>query len=218
MNNILITGAGSGLGAELARIYSSKSTRIILIGRTLSKLQTVVQELEQKGNEAVTYVCDISDYESVENVSKIIRKEYKTIDTLINCAGIGHFGPFPDLGLQEIDQMININLKGTIFMTQAFINAISNRVINIISTAGLKGKLNESVYVASKFAVRGLTESLQKEYEESELTFTAVYMGGMDTPFWSNSNHIKDKNRLKTPKEVAELIKSMDDGRNEILI
>ncbi len=160
MNNILITGAGSGLGAELARLYSSSSTRIILIGRTLSKLQTIVQELEQNGNEAVAYTCDISDYESVENLTNIINKKYKTIDTLINCAGIGHFGPFPDLGLHQIDQMININLKGTIFMTQAFINVISNKVINIISTAGLKGKVNESVYVASKFAVRGLTESL----------------------------------------------------------
>ena len=163
MNNILITGAGSGLGAELSRLYSNKDARIILIGRTTSKLQTVVQELEQNGNEAVAYVCDISDHKSVEKVSQKIIEKYKTIDTLINCAGIGHFGPFPDLGLHEIDQMININLKGTIFMTQAFINVISNKVINIISTAGLKGKVNESVYVASKFAVRGLTESLQKE-------------------------------------------------------
>jgi len=66
--------------------------------------------------------------------------------------------------------------------------------------------VNEAVYVASKFAVRGFTESLQKEYEGSGIKFNAVYMGGMDTPFWDESDHIRDKSRLRSAKEIAEII------------
>jgi len=79
-------------------------------------------------------------------------------------------------------------------------------ILNIISTAGLRGKVNEDVYAASKFAVRGFTESLQKEYEASTIKITAVYMGGMDTPFWTDSDHISDRSRLRSPSEVAKLI------------
>jgi short-subunit dehydrogenase len=88
-------------------------------------------------------------------------------------------------------------------------------VINIISTAGLKGKVNESVYCASKYAVRGFTESLQEELKD-KLDVTAVYMGGMATPFWDQSTHIKDKSRLKSATEVAKYIFKHDDGRRVI--
>lgn len=116
---------------------------------------------------------------------------------------------------QQITEMLTANVLGTILMTKAFLPYIlkndEGRIINIISTAGLRGKLNEAVYVASKFAVRGFTESLQKEYEGSKIKFNAVYMGGMDTPFWDESDHIKDKSRLSSAREVAEtIIQQMD--------
>ena len=114
--------------------------------------------------------------------------------------------------------MIDINVKGTILVTLGLLPHMKGSIINIISTAGLKGKVNEAVYVASKFAVRGFTESLQKEYENSHLVITAVYMGGMNTPFWDETEHIKDKSRLKSPEDVAKEIKDKDDGRSEIHI
>lgn len=89
--------------------------------------------------------------------------------------------------------------------------------MNIISTAGLRGKVNESVYCASKFAIRGFSESLLKELE-GRIKVVAVYMGGMDTPFWNNTDHVKDKSRFKSPREVALKIKELDDGRCEIVI
>jgi short-subunit dehydrogenase len=99
-----------------------------------------------------------------------------------------------------------------------FIEQGEGQIMNIISTAGLRGKKNESVYVASKFAVRGFTESLIKELEGTNIKATAVYMGGMDTPFWDETDHITDRSRLKSPDEVAKLIIDQNAGQAEIFI
>jgi len=92
------------------------------------------------------------------------------------------------------------------------------RILNIISTAGLRGKVNESAYCASKFAQRGFTESLQKEFEDANVDVTGVYMGGMNTPFWDDSDHVDNPDRLKDPQSVAQYIIDHDDGRAEIHI
>ncbi len=218
MRNILITGSGSGLGAELAKVYSGAKVRIILVGRDKDKLKITEEEIGNSSFESDILCCDISDTESINKLGLLIKNKYGQIDKLINCAGVGYFGSFPDMSLKEIDNMLNINVRGTILLTQKLLPSIKTNVMNIISTAGLKGKVNEAVYVASKFAIRGFTESLQLEYKNSGISFTAVYMGGMSTPFWSESDHIKDKSRLKSPSLIAGEIKRNDDGRDEIIL
>ncbi|WP_442598919.1 SDR family NAD(P)-dependent oxidoreductase [Neobacillus sp. D3-1R] len=211
MNAIVITGAGSGLGKELALLFSQNNFHILLMGRSQDKLQSVKSEIEQLGGKADVIQVDIRSFQDVSDRVKKISEHY-TLYGLVNNAGIGYFGPFEKIDEQEIIEMTETNILGTMFMTKAvlpiFSQQNSGHIINIISTAGLRGKVNEAVYVASKFAVRGFTESLQKEYENSDIKFTAVYMGGMDTPFWENSDHIKDPSRLRSPKEVAEIIYS----------
>jgi len=215
MKKILITGGGSGLGFELAKVYAKENNHLILIGRNKDKLERAVSEVIDNGGSADYILCDITDIESVKRLNETLLKKYHSIDCLINNAGVGYFGPIEKLTLNELDQLLSINVKGTILMTQTLLPIITEKIINIISTAGLKGKINEAAYVASKFAVRGFTESLQKELN---LKVTAVYMGGMATPFWDNSSHIKDKSRLKDPSVVAKEILSKDDGRPEIII
>lgn len=209
MKAILITGAGSGLGKELAILFSQTNQHILLMGRSQDKLQSVKTEIEQNGGRADVIQADIRSFQEVSDKVKKISEHY-TLTGLVNNAGIGYFGPFEKMEESEIIEMTDTNILGTVFMTKAVLPTFeqqkSGHIINIISTAGLRGKVNEAVYVASKFAVRGFTESLQKEYENSDIKFTAVYMGGMDTPFWENSDHIKDPSRLRSPKEVAEII------------
>jgi short-subunit dehydrogenase len=118
-----------------------------------------------------------------------------------------------ELDYEEIETAIQTNVLGTIFLTKELVPHLLEKekpkIMNIISTAGQKGKVNESVYVASKYAVRGFTESLQKELK-GKIHVIATYMGGMDTPFWNETDHIKDKSRLKSPRKVAEIIVSKD--------
>lgn len=220
MKTIIVTGAGSGLGKEVSLLFSQQGYHIFLTGRSADKLSSVKTEIEQAGGAADYVVLNVqkeSDIlKSIEEISKSHR-----IFGLVNNAGVGHFGPFVKITQQEISEMLQTNVLGTILMTKAVLPLLQEQgeglLMNIISTAGLRGKVNEAVYAASKFAVRGFTESLQKEYENSPIKIKAVYMGGMDTPFWEGSNHIADSSHFRSAKEVAEMIMEQID-QDEIII
>ncbi|KGP89830.1 short-chain dehydrogenase [Pontibacillus chungwhensis BH030062] len=217
MSYIAITGAGTGLGAALAKQYAANDNTIYLLGRTEDRLLSVKREIEEQGGMASVVVCDVTDPSSVEEAMAQMPK----LDVLINNAGLGIFGPVQELTTTDINQMLNTNVKGTIYMTQTALPRLTEsggRILNIISTAGLRGKVNESVYCASKFAQRGFTESLQKELAETSASVTAVYMGGMNTPFWDGSEHVSNPSKLKDPAAVAQIIFDQDDGRQEIKV
>ncbi|WP_026573507.1 SDR family NAD(P)-dependent oxidoreductase [Bacillus sp. UNC438CL73TsuS30] len=209
MKTIMVTGAGSGLGKELAILFSRQNYHLLLTGRNEEKLRSTKTEIEAAGGSADYLQLDIRNHKEVQEKIADINQSYE-IYGLVNNAGVGHFGPFPEMTQQEIAEMLDTNVLGTILMTKSvlpyLIHQGEGKIINIISTAGLRGKVNEAIYAASKFAIRGFTESLQKEFEGSKIQFTAVYMGGMDTSFWNESNHVKDPSRFCSPKEVAEII------------
>ncbi|MGG1573278.1 SDR family NAD(P)-dependent oxidoreductase [Fictibacillus sp. NRS-1165] len=220
MKSVVITGGGSGLGAALAEEYG-KQYKVILIGRSITKLNSVADRLNSKGYKADCFACDITSIDEVQHVfGQLLQRE--DVHMLINNAGSGKFGPLEELSVDEIEAMLDTNVKGTIFTTKISLPYFKDRqegkIMNIISTAGLRGKVNESVYCASKFAVKGFTESLVKELEGTGIQVTAVYMGGIDTPFWDHSEHIKDKSRFKTPEQVAFQIAEEDQGQPEIFI
>lgn len=220
MKTIIVTGAGSGLGKELAILFSQQGYHVLLTGRSVDKLSAVNTEIEQAGGASDYVVLDVQKETDILIKINNISKNHKIVG-LVNNAGVGHFGPFVDITEKEISEMLNTNVLGTILMTKAVLPLLQEQgeglLMNIISTAGLRGKVNEAVYVASKFAVRGFTESLQKEYENSSIKIKAIYMGGMDTPFWAGSNHVADTSRLRSPKEVAEIIMNQLD-QDEIII
>lgn len=209
MKTMIVTGAGSGLGKDLAILLSKKGFHILLAGRNLEKLSPVKDEIKAFGGAADTLTLDIRYQEEVIDQLLNISKKF-SLYGLVNNAGVGHFGPILEMTDHEIKDMLDTNVSGTIHMTKAILpyllEASKGHILNIISTAGLRGKINEAVYAASKFAIRGFTESLQKEFEESNIKFSAVYMGGMDTPFWAKSSHVKDPSQFRSSAEVAKII------------
>ncbi|MCL6616365.1 MAG: SDR family oxidoreductase [Anoxybacillus ayderensis] len=221
MESIIITGAGTGLGKELALLYAQRGYEIILVGRKKEPLQSVQKQIESFGGKAVAFSLDITNNEQVHKAAETLCQKHN-VTMLINNAGVGHFGPLEQMTEQHIHEMIDINVKGTIYMTKAFLPYFKTlpeaNMMNIISTAGLRGKVNESVYVASKFAVRGFSESLVKELAETNVAVTAVYMGGMNTPFWDDCNHIQDRSRLRSPKQVAKTIVNEYKRQPEIIV
>ncbi|RYG73257.1 SDR family oxidoreductase [Lentibacillus lipolyticus] len=217
MSTVAITGAGSGLGQALALKYGANGYKVFLLGRDDTKLHMVQSDIIEQGGLAEVILCDVQEPASVS----IAFQQIGELDVFINNAAIGIFGPVEDYTIGDIDKTLNTNVKGTILCVQSalpLIRASEGRILTIISTAGLRGKVHESIYCASKFAVKGFTESLQKEWENDLLSITAVYMGGMNTPFWDNSSHVADPSGLKGPEVVAEQIFNEDDGRGEIII
>jgi short-subunit dehydrogenase len=202
-----ITGAGSGLGATLAQQLSEKGYHICLTGRNTDKLDRIASTLQ--GDFSI-YALDVSSHEQVTKVFNKVKEEHGQLDLLINNAGVGVFDLTESLTEDNVHQMIDINLKGTIFCTQAVVNEMKQRnqgtIVNIVSTAGLEGKVTESVYCASKFGVRGFTESLQLELEDTEIRISGVYMGGMNTNFWDGILDEDITNQLMDPKDIAGII------------
>lgn len=209
MKTIIVTGAGTGLGKELALLLAKQGYHLILTGRTEDKLKNVQTQIEKTGGSATNLVLDLRNLEDIKEKALLISKKYE-IYGLVNNAGLGYFGPFSEISDKEIEEMFQTNVFGTIQMTKTILPYLElnndGLVLNIVSTAGLRGKKNEAVYCSSKFAVRGFTESLQKEYEGTGIRFVAAYMGGMNTPFWEESDHVADPSRLRSPAEVAAII------------
>ncbi|WP_100374258.1 SDR family oxidoreductase [Bacillus sp. FJAT-45037] len=204
---VMITGASSGLGAALAKQYMSIGAHVCLVGRSRETLRTTI---ENDSKHYSIYEGDITDKSDVTRIVFQIEDEVGKVDMLINNAGVGFFGLAEDLSEPDLSTMIDVNVKGTIYCTQAILPEMKKRnkgtIVNIISTAGRLGKANESGYVASKFAVRGFTESLQAELAHTMIRVSGVYMGGMNTPFWEGILPVEKRELMMQPEDVAEII------------
>ncbi|MCM3568974.1 SDR family oxidoreductase [Neobacillus mesonae] len=219
IENVVITGAGSGLGASLAKKYSDLGYHVCLIGRTKSKLNQTAEMLKQSYS---IYELDVTSKSDVKRVYHSIKENVGPIDVLINNAGVGVFDCAENLDEDSVNQMIDINLKGAIFCTQEVLTDMKKRnkgsIINIVSTAGLEGKINESVYCASKFGVRGFTESLALELENTPIRIFGAYMGRMKSAFWDKmytQDQIKD---FMDPDDVAEIIIENSRQRKNLIV
>ena len=208
LKHVVITGAGSGLGASLAKKYIQKGYHVTLLGRTMKKLEDLASSFEE--SHFSIYALDVASYEDVRSIFKKIKKNQGHIDILVNNAGVGYFELAENLDLFQMDQMIDINLKGTIYCTQQVIKDMKDRnkgsVINIVSTAGVEGKVTESVYCASKFGVKGYTESLLKEVADTNVHIHGIYMGGMNTPFWDGILDEDSMDGMMDPDDIADIV------------
>lgn len=216
---IVITGAGSGLGASLARKFSELGYHLCLLGRTKEKLVRTAESLTSSYS---IYELDVSDKDNVSKVVQSIQNEVGNISLLINNAGVGIFDLAENIDENSVHQMIDINLKGTIFCTQEVLKYMKKRnkgiITNIVSTAGKEGKINESVYCASKFGVRGFTESLSIELKNTNIQVYAAYMGGMNTNFWDGIYAKGQTDYLMNPNDVADIIIDNIKPRKNILV
>ncbi|TVP89693.1 SDR family oxidoreductase [Alkalibacterium sp.] len=218
--HVVITGAGSGLGASLALKYSEMGYHVTLLGRTYSKLRYLADKMTS--DNVSLYTIDVSSAEEVQKVFSEIKEESGDIDILVNNAGVGIFGDAEDITTDAVDQMIDINLKGTIFCTQAVLPQMKKRnegtIIQVISTAGLEGKPTEAVYCASKYGQRGFTESISKELADTDIHILSAYMGGMKTSFWDDIYTKEEIEHLMDPDDVADIILANVKARKNLTV
>jgi len=209
----LITGAGKGIGKALAIAFAKEGIDVALLSRTTSDLEKVAAEVRTFGVNAIVVAADVSDEQSVNDAAATVLKDFGTIDILINNAGIGRFGNFMDLSADAWTEVIHINLMGTYFVTRAFLPSMiaqkSGDIINISSTAGLKGNAMTSAYSASKFAVIGLTESLMAEVRKHNIRANVLVPSTVATDMALDLK-LTDGNpeKVMQPEDIAELLVS----------
>jgi len=209
--NALITGAGKGIGKAIAIALAKEGVNVILVSRTQADVDQLAAETAALGVKSLALSADVSDINSINSAVEKAFAEFKSIDILINNAGIAAFGNFMTLEPTEWEKIIQVNLMGTYYTTRAVLPNMIERqtgdIINISSTAGLNGNALTSAYSASKFAVLGLTDSLMQEVRKHNIRVTALTPSTVATDLALDLK-LTDGNpdKVMQSEDVAELI------------
>ena len=209
----LITGAGKGLGKAIAIELAKEGVNLGLIARTETDLKTVAQEVKNINPEIkVAYAtADITSNEELTSAITNIKKEVGNIDILINNAGVGKFGKFLDLSIEEWENIVKTNVFGAYYATRIILPEMKERqsgdIVNISSSAGLKGAPLTSAYSASKFGLIGMSESLMQEVRKDNIRVFTMTPSTISTDMAKNLN-LTDGNPDTTlqPEDFAELL------------
>ncbi|MCU6797227.1 SDR family oxidoreductase [Paenibacillus sp. WQ 127069] len=183
---IIITGASSGIGEATAKLVAQNGAKVVLAARREERLQTIVSEIEKEGGEAVYHVTNVASAEDMQKLAQFALQQYGRIDVLVNNAGIMPVSQLNELRVNEWDNMIDVNIKGVLYGIAAVLPTMreqqSGHIINISSVAGYSVSPASSVYSATKFAVRAITEGLrQEESPASNIRTTIISPGITDT-------------------------------------
>ncbi|MEJ7766633.1 MAG: 3-ketoacyl-ACP reductase [Chitinophagaceae bacterium] len=207
----LVTGAGKGIGRAVAVALANEGVNLALMARTEKDLQSLEDELKQSGVKIAIATADVSDIQSVNEAVEKILSTLGNIDILINNAGTATFGKFLELEPAQWEKQVKVNLFGVYYVTRAVLPQMIERksgdIINISSTAGLKGSAVTSAYSASKFGLMGLSDSLMQEVRKFNIRVSALTPSTVVTDLARSGNLINNnEEKLMHPEDFAELI------------
>jgi 3-oxoacyl-[acyl-carrier protein] reductase len=199
----LVTGASRGIGAAVARALDAAGVRLGLASRSGDDL----------GLDAVAAPTDVRDLAQLEAIAAATVERFGRLDILVANAGVGAYGPFLELKDAHVEEMIDVNLKGTIHAVRAALPPLLERgegdIVAIASVAGLRAFPHESVYNASKFGQVGFIRSLDHELREHGIRCTCICPGGVATDFALGEGRGRSEDVLTgmlTPEEVADVV------------
>ncbi len=203
----VITGAARGIGLAVAKSLTDRGAKPVLVDLDAAALDAVVASLPKGRALAVT--ADVSRAADLERVVAQTGARLGEIAVWINNAGLARHRWIPDYSEAEIDLMLDVNLKGTILGSQAALRAMipqrRGHIVNVISTASLRGIPSETVYCAAKWGVRGFTQGLAEEAAPHRIRVTALLPGGVDTAFWDDASERDAPRQLfLRPEQVAD--------------
>ena len=199
----VVTGASRGIGAAVVRMLHERGVNLGLASRSGDDLGL---------DGAVAQSCDVRSFDDLKELCDTTAARFGGIDILVANAGVGAYGPFLELSLDHLDEMIDVNLKGTIYAVRAALPHMQGReadVVTLASEAGRRGLPNEAVYCASKFGQLGFTRALDHELRERGIRATNVCPGGVATDFALEPGRGRSEDALPgmmTAEDVAEVV------------
>jgi NAD(P)-dependent dehydrogenase (short-subunit alcohol dehydrogenase family) len=186
----VVTGAGRGIGREIATAFAREGAAVVLAARSADQIEEVATDIRQAGGIASAIPCDVTDSEDVGRLAERATRELGDAEVLVNCAGVHVSGAFETLTVEDFRRLFDVNLLSCVRTVQAFLPAMREagwgRIINVASSAGKYGSLNQSPYNTSKHAVIGLTRCLALELAPTGITANAVCPGLVETELADN--------------------------------
>ena len=191
---VVITGASSGLGEEMARHLAKLGAKVMLGARREDNLKTIVADIKAAGGQADFLATDVTSREAVDALVQKAVSNFGRIDVMINNAGLMSIAPLKAVLVDEWDRMIDINIKGVLYGVAAALPLFkaqkSGHFINVSSIAGLKVYPGSAVYCGTKFAVRAIGEGLRME-AGADIRVTTIEPGAVDTELVQGTSHSK---------------------------
>ena len=214
----VITGGTRGIGNAIAKKYAENGANLAIIAtKDNEKAHAAIEELKKNGTDVKLYLCDIKNADQVTSVSEEILADFGGVDIVVNNAGITRDNLLPGMSIADIDDVIDINLKGTMYVTRSFIRNFIKRkggnVINISSVVGLMGNKGQANYAASKAGIVGFTKTVAKEYGRKNIRCNAIAPGYIATEMTAQLSEAQTDElkkqlplaRLGMPEDIAEL-------------
>jgi len=203
---VIVTGAGSGIGAATASLLAARGARVVLAARNIAPLAAIAAEIVAAGGNAIAATADVTQRADLRRLVQVAIDQYGRLDVLVNNAGIGPISLFDALCVDDWDAMIDVNIKGVLYGIAAALPVFraqgSGHIVNVISTAGLRIVPQQGVYAATKNAVRTITEALRQE-AGPHLRVTGVSPGFVKTGF---ADHMPDgATKTQTLAKMAEI-------------
>jgi len=200
----LVTGASRGIGAAVARMLAARGVKLGLASRSGEDLGIA---------DALAPPCDVRDPGQLEEIVAAVVERFGRLDILVANAGVGAYGPFLDLAPNYLDEMIDVNVKGTLYAVRAALPHLLTSgkadIVTLASEAGRRGLPYEAVYCASKFAQVGFTRALDHELREHGIRCTNVCPGGVATNFALEEGRGRTRDVLAgmmSADDVAEVV------------
>ena len=184
---VVVSGASSGLGAQMARGFADQGADLVILARRVEKLEALAAELRKKGVKVLPLKCDVTDSKMVDEVALAVEKEFGKVDVLVNCAGSAKNAGVLNMTNEEWDFTISTDMSSVFYVTRAFANIMKKknygRIINIASMYGLVGNpaIDTVAYHASKGGVVNMTRAVAAELAKYNITCNAICPGYFET-------------------------------------
>ena len=202
---VVVTGAGKGIGREIAFEFAKEGAAVAICARTRNSIKAVEREIKERGGEALAIVCDVGVQEEVEGFIEEVSRISGGINVLVNNAGVAFVESVSRLDLSKWEQTIRVNLTGAFLMTKYALGFMreGSHIFNIASIASKAGLPNWSAYCASKSGLLGFTNSLREELRIIGIKVTAIIPGPTDTPLWKEIPGNWDRTKMIKPEDIA---------------
>ena len=209
----LITGATSGIGYELAKLFAQDQYNLVLISRDQQELEAKAEELKKYGVDVITMAKDLFIYDQAFSIHSELKSQGIEIDVLVNDAGQGVYGEFKDTDIQRELDIVNLNIGSLLILTKDFLKDMisrnSGKILNLASIASKVPGPWQSVYHGTKAFVLSFSEAIREEVKDYDITITALMPGATDTDFFNkaemnDSKAVQDKDSLSDAADVAK--------------